>query len=846
MLLQSIFSVNGVSNLLQGGFGWLQYNRDVYATNLELRQNQLYQEKNYHLSWIAIARDDVRDIMQTSVGRLNNYLIVITLIFSVAATAILEGEVPQAAEPFVRTAYLANLTVSVVYFVLSIIFCVKGSKEAFHCSLDLLTAELRPDHPDRYDHNYMKQTQEFEKGGFKAGFRVPIMGSKYASAMRSLGLKDAKGNQQPLEMLPKPKIDQNPCIRDPYERLASTDAPPTRSQTPFAEAKDTLEKDTAWYFARFRAFSDLWQPYEDGARRCMGYGMVALGHASAYYIMGKLHDNGQFWVSITLVCMLLYLTLLVFFSSIETIELDKHEARTSAYSQAVLNQAATKDGYRGPVSMVTPITLCIAVGPLGMVCIAYLRLHDLYGVVTRVGIPVCFCAHMMLACIAFTRDHLSMQEKDMEMRSMESLSHTADEKGQASGGQPDPVSSNGSDVDGTRAQGNSAPTRLLKGSPATDCPRDHCIQCRSSPCIQGPMERFCAAHQEDVAKLAKTAAKIADPDNDPQQQDPQAEARRDDEVAFKKEVERYHKKIAEAFMIASGQSRYAHFVAALMWLSVCIESLFSISFASTSAQPSVESPPARYLRGTGPTLALPPAPIAVTAVLAERLAVEWPRRLFQPRALACSDAGDVFVADEFRVYQLQNRSLDLVSCDLDGQIIDLGASCSPGGACHPDVLIAAGSPDTMKNQVMDCERGSVLPLLQTAQPAQRLAPLGQTALLAVQAGGRVLEYTRSSTRAGWQPVGQFAFLDEDGLVAAFASAKDFFVLRAPPWGGAAWLEARAVGSPEKQRRVWTLPPGMPVPVGACAVNGSSALILTSSAAGDDPQIFRLDLPPSGG
>lgn len=357
------------------------------------------------------------------------------------------------------------------------------------------------------------------------------------------------------------------------------------------------------------------------------------------------------------------------------------------------------------------------------------------------------------------------------------------------------------------------------------------------------MERFCAAYQGDVEKLTKTAAKIADPDNDPQQQDPQAEARRDDEVQFEQEVERYHSKIADAFMIAYGQSRYAHFVTVLMWLSISIESLFSVTFASSSAQPSVELPQERHLRGTGATLAVPAAPIAVAAVLTERLEVEWPRRFFQPRALACSDAGDVFVVDEFRVFRLQDRSLVPVSCDLDGQIIDLGAYCLPDGACHPQVLVSASSPDSTQNHVMDCEHGAMLPLFQTPQPAQRLVPLGQTALLAVQAGGRVLEYTRSSTRAGWQPVGQFAFLDDDGLVAAFASATDFFALRAPSLGGAGWLESRAVGSPEKLRRVWTLPPGIPTPVGACVVNGSSALVLTSSALGDDPQIFRLDLWP---
>ena len=41
------------------------------------------------LGWIAIARDDIRDMMGISIHRINNYMIVATLILSVAAGALL-------------------------------------------------------------------------------------------------------------------------------------------------------------------------------------------------------------------------------------------------------------------------------------------------------------------------------------------------------------------------------------------------------------------------------------------------------------------------------------------------------------------------------------------------------------------------------------------------------------------------------------------------------------------------------------------------------------------------------------------------------------------------------------
>jgi len=79
------FSVLGTG--IQSTFAWATFNRDAFVDNVSMRQQQRYQQRNYHISWIAFSRDDIRDMMGISVNRINNYMIVGTLILSIAGGA---------------------------------------------------------------------------------------------------------------------------------------------------------------------------------------------------------------------------------------------------------------------------------------------------------------------------------------------------------------------------------------------------------------------------------------------------------------------------------------------------------------------------------------------------------------------------------------------------------------------------------------------------------------------------------------------------------------------------------------------------------------------------------------
>mmetsp|Transcript_26001 Transcript_26001/g.82117 ORF Transcript_26001/g.82117 Transcript_26001/m.82117 type:complete len:710 (+) Transcript_26001:91-2220(+) len=275
--------MDATTAVAQTALAWLAYNRDAYADNVAMRQNQIYQKKNYHISWVSCARDDIRDIMQTSVGRINNLMIVTTLILGIVAAAILEGSLPGSVQHFIVHTYYASLATSVLYLMLSITFGVEASNTAFDYSIALLTTAVMPDTTDDYDFDYMKQTQQFEKS--IRPFRIPLL--------MPLRARLLKGQDPRLEMLSwRPAEDG--------EQGKVPDRPAPKDQA-------------AWYFECFRHYAMLWAPMENGAQECMGYGTVMLFTGGAYYWLGTLHEHHEMWSAFTLCGLFIFAGVFMFY-----------------------------------------------------------------------------------------------------------------------------------------------------------------------------------------------------------------------------------------------------------------------------------------------------------------------------------------------------------------------------------------------------------------------------------------------------------------------------------------------------------------------------------------------------
>ncbi|CAJ1353440.1 unnamed protein product [Effrenium voratum] len=254
----------GLGNLLASGslaFSALEYNRDGFASACAMRQNQMYQEKNYHINLIAALREEVRDFMTIFVGRMSNDMIMDTLLFGIATGFLCEGELAATAPDFMVHAYYTCLVLSVVYFGLSMVFAFLGTSLAYSESRVFLLRVV-PDPQDKYDFDYMTQLHEFERD--PEAFRFPVLAS-------ALGLPMAKGKKIPMEQLPRG-----------YERKSA-------------------EERT--YFEILGEYNSLWEPCSSASNDCMVHGIFSLCQGLSFFILGHHYDRSR-WGSVTLFIML--------------------------------------------------------------------------------------------------------------------------------------------------------------------------------------------------------------------------------------------------------------------------------------------------------------------------------------------------------------------------------------------------------------------------------------------------------------------------------------------------------------------------------------------------------------
>lgn len=272
---------------IQSIFAWTTFNRDAFADNVGWRQNQKYQQKNYHISWISVARDDIRDMMSISVNRLNNFMIVNGLILGVAGSAITSASFNTKASPFLVAAFLVSIATAIVFLVLAIMFGIKGQNCAFTNTMKLLTWEMRPENPADYNHDYMSQAQWIEKNGLMQMFRIP-------GIMPDYKVDASKEHHELPEHVKQMKARAAKGMYKQHQKAhgGSSTEPDYVAEDFTALEHLEVSSTSLWYLTKFGYFMRLWMPYDTHCKYAMGMGMLALGHAGAYFTMGTILSGG--------------------------------------------------------------------------------------------------------------------------------------------------------------------------------------------------------------------------------------------------------------------------------------------------------------------------------------------------------------------------------------------------------------------------------------------------------------------------------------------------------------------------------------------------------------------------
>ncbi|CAE7212039.1 PRCP [Symbiodinium pilosum] len=147
--------------VIAGIYNWVySYNRDAWMTDIQVEQAHHYQKDNLQIQMHSMRRDEVRDLVNSDINRINSSLLVATLILSLAGEMLFEGQIPTDCPPFVLNAYMLCLGSAVFYLTLSILSGIIASNSAYHKAARLLVHYIRPRWKEHFQQLRQRQAHE--------------------------------------------------------------------------------------------------------------------------------------------------------------------------------------------------------------------------------------------------------------------------------------------------------------------------------------------------------------------------------------------------------------------------------------------------------------------------------------------------------------------------------------------------------------------------------------------------------------------------------------------------------------------------------------------------------------
>lgn len=168
---------------IAGVYNWAtnvySYNRDAWMTDMQVVQEYRYQKDNLKIQMQSMQREEVRDLFQASINKINNAILVSTLILSLAGEMLFEGQIPDDCPTFVLNAYMLCLGSAIFHLVLSIVFGIFGSNVAYTVCTQLLTKRIKPAWRRHFqqmnDQRQEEATLGFEAQSLKSMLKPPLV-----------------------------------------------------------------------------------------------------------------------------------------------------------------------------------------------------------------------------------------------------------------------------------------------------------------------------------------------------------------------------------------------------------------------------------------------------------------------------------------------------------------------------------------------------------------------------------------------------------------------------------------------------------------------------------------------
>lgn len=243
------------------------YNRENFMFDSEQRLKREFQGQIMRIKKFELYREDVRDLMELTVSKMDNYLIINTLQLGFSIVLFTEGRpAPGKSPPWLHWLYALTNVAAFLYFVLSVWLAMHASIAAHSFGVRLLTQFVRLPVPNKEQlDNARALATDYEAQGVGNLLRIPVIGQQLRRLNRTMDTLTAASADEEEESSPEPELD-------------------ARGQSPAAMLRHTQ---------LYRQVQANWQAYDAYARVCMAMGTNQLLHAMGYYCIGMLISENR-------------------------------------------------------------------------------------------------------------------------------------------------------------------------------------------------------------------------------------------------------------------------------------------------------------------------------------------------------------------------------------------------------------------------------------------------------------------------------------------------------------------------------------------------------------------------
>lgn len=263
-------------------FGLLDYNRESFFFDQEQRMKREFQVQTMRVKQFGLYREDVRDLIELTVAKMDNYLIVNAIQLGFCVTLLTQGRPEGNHSPqWLYWLYAMTILTAFFYTLLSIWLAMYASIAAHSFGVRILTQLVRLPIPNSGQLNAATaRAREFETGSLGGS----IMRIPWQRRLRELGSQlDSWTGTAPAE--PSSGLG---LFEDNASDNGSDTSPAGAAEAEGRPRDLAVPTSNLRHIRLFRQLQTNWQAYDAYARVCMALGANQLLHAVSYYTLQML------------------------------------------------------------------------------------------------------------------------------------------------------------------------------------------------------------------------------------------------------------------------------------------------------------------------------------------------------------------------------------------------------------------------------------------------------------------------------------------------------------------------------------------------------------------------------